>query len=290
MAENSCKPLRSWPVFVILWLACWTFVILSCPVFEFAGPSSINIDPHDDGINPKLVPFQYTAFDPSDKYKPIYSIALKDYNIEMGDLGPFKTGMYNTARLEDLRLSVFEYGTDCGKPGLFETKSESIIGQQPYSDSTDNDNKYKSLILSQNISSKITAKLDKIKSHIPSWDRDFRSVAELYASDFRYQLVWNNETICSVNSKRLTASFRQPEIILKGRVEITNAAGTKLKCNNARWDIENMLFKIDGFYAMDENGIVHTGSGGCFDIALNSDSDNNNNQPEETRKCLAKSP
>jgi hypothetical protein len=98
---------------------------------------------------------------------------------------------------------------------------------------------------------------------------DFSNASEILIDDFAYKTFRDGNLTFSVQSKKLTASFNKPEVILRGHVIIKNSDGSILESNYVKWDIEHRYFTISKGYVLNRNGARTFGKNIRIDDKLN---------------------
>ena len=266
--------------FVAVWVVLWFFVLSP------SNKSNPQCTPKPDFLSPKTatttnIIFSYTSCDPTNNGRPVYNINFSDFKTEMGNLGVFKTGMYSIAKLKDLSLTFYDYSASTSS----QTADHEFADLNPSETQT---YIHKPILSLDYLALTIQDKLNELDPSLLKSNSDMESIAEIFATDFKYRFVFNDKSSCKVTSKRLIASYKDSKVALRGHVTITNAAGKTLQCNRAKWDIQNQMFNIDGFYVIQENGQTQTGNNGSFDFNLNSALITKNSLEEKTQ-CFAKS-
>ena len=205
----------------------------------------------------------YTRWDRKENYRPIYSVGLKNLLVGNNNLGIFKTGLHKVAKIRDLQLEFHQHTA----PKATLTKRLNS-NKSPRTTVTDN-----SSILEYTITDArtIIGIVDRLVRPGHGWrvSIDLSNVSEVRVSNFDYKVFCDGSLFFSVQSKRVIASTKQSDLLLRGHVTIRTADGSTLESNCVTWDLKNQRFKVNGIYVLNRSGIRTTGKGICVDIQLN---------------------
>lgn len=284
MQEYSSKRLIFRSTFVAVWVLLWLSIL--SPFNNSSNPqhTQTSTKTHLSASKPQNpITFSYTSCDPANNSRPVFNINFSEFKTEMGSFGFFKTGMYNIAKLKNLSLTFYDY-PQTSRANTDESNTADSQTAPPQTHSFANH----PAVMFENLALTIQDNLKTLNNNLLDNDLALKSIAEVSALNFKYRFVQNNKSACLVTSKRFIASYKDSDITLRGHVTITNEAGKKLQCNHAKWDMQNQLFNIEGFYIIEDNGQTYTGSNSSFDFNLMTASNTNNNLQENIR-CFAKS-
>ena len=264
----------------------------------------------------------YFRRDPIKNGRPLYSVKFDELNTAKGRLGIFKTGVYKIVKVNGLQLKLFRYSPEkkivpanvskAEKPvadnNRKDTCSTQFSSKEPHGMSSmtalgDSQDGYSNSELFDellerakklsgrcqfNSSGKSSGNLrDGWKLTIPGIE--LSDIGEVRVSNFDYQVFYDGQLSFGVQGKRVIASYKQPDVILRGHVIITASDGSTLECNYAKWNVKKELFKIDGVYVLNRGGETISGKYICVDSQLNFiEAKHAKSKQKETRECFAK--
>jgi hypothetical protein len=198
--------------------------------------------------------------DPKANHRPIYSVAFKNLCAENARLGVFKTAAYKVVKIEDLQVKFFRYagddsfGSDQAPPP---TKFSPLFGLE--------DNGHGGMTLTE-----MLGKFKDKDTKTPwSLSIDLSNVSEVRLKNLDYKIFDNGTLSLGVQCKRALATYKSPEIILRGYARITAADGSTLESNHIIWDTKKCCFRADGTYFLTRNGKKIRGKDICVDDRLN---------------------
>ena len=264
----------------------------------------------------------YFRRDPAKNGRPLYSVKFDDLNTTKGQLGIFKTGVYKIAKVNGLQLKLFQYSPEektipakvnkAEKPvannNRKDTCSTQFSSKESHSMSSmtapgDSQDGYSNSELFDELIEKVK-KLSggcQLNSSGESSDNlrdgwkltipgiELSDIGEISVSDFDYQVFYDEELSFGVQSKRVIASYKHPDLILRGHVIITASDSSTLECNYAKWNVKKELFEIDGVYVLNRGGETISGKYICVDTQLNSvEVKHAKSKQKEIKKCFAK--
>lgn len=195
--------------------------------------------------------------DPKANHRPIYSVAFKNLCAENAHLGVFKTAAHKVVKIEDLQAKFFRYPSD----GRFDSAQASpLTAFSTLSDPEDNGH-----------GETLAEMLGKLKDTKRPWSLsiDLSNVSEVRLKNLDYKIFDNGTLSLGVQCKRALATYKSPEIILRGYARITAADGSTLESNYIRWDTKKCCFRADGTYFLTRNGKKIRGKDICVDSKLN---------------------
>jgi len=264
----------------------------------------------------------YIRRDPQKNGRPLYSVKFDELNTVKGQLGIFKTGVYKIAKVNGLQLKLFQYSPEKKNVPAKVNKAEksvannnrkdtcstqfsskeprSMSGMTTFGDSQD---EYSTTELFDELLEKarklsrgyhfnnLGESSDNLRNGwkltIPGVE--LSDIGEVRVSDFSCQVFYDEELSFGVQSKRVIASYKQPDMILRGHVIITASDGSTLECNYAEWDVKKELFKIDGVYVLNRGGETISGKYIYVDTQLNFvEVKHAKSKQKEIKKCFAK--
>ena len=266
----------------------------------------------------------YFRCDPAKNGRPLYSVKFDELNTAKGQLGIFKTGIYKIAKINGLQIKLFQYSPEKKTIPANASKAEKLIAKNNRKDicSTqfsskeprsmsgmtapgDSQDGYSNSGLFDELLEKLR-KLSggyQLNSTGESSDNlrngwkltipgiELSDIGEVSASDFDYQVFYDEELSFGVQGKRVIASYKQPDVILRGHVIITASDGSSLECNYAKWNVKKELFEIDGVYVLNRGGETISGKYICVDTQLNLvEVKHAKSNQREIKKCFAKLP
>jgi hypothetical protein len=259
--------------------------------------------------------------DPTRNYRPLYLVYFDELWTEGGKLGIFKTGIYKIAKVNGLELKLFQYYPEKKPVPENVVKAEKPVANNNQKDtcSTQHSSKQSQSRSSmsafgndQNGYSKdelFDELLEKVKklsggcqfnsseessgNLCDGWKLtipgiELSDIGEICVSDFDYQFFYDGELSFGVQGKRVIASYKQPDVILRGHVIITASGGSTLECNYAKWNVKKELFKVDGVYVLNRKGETISGKGVCVDTQLNSVGVQLAGSKKGIKKCFVK--
>lgn len=227
----------------------------------------------------------YFRCDPAKNGRPLYSVKFDELNTAKGQLGIFKTGIYKIAKVNGLQLKLFQYSPD--KKNAPANVSDGYSANELFDELLE---KIRNLSrgCQFNGSEESSDNLrNGWKLTIPGIE--LSDIAEIRVSDFDYQLFYDEKLSLGVKGKRAIASYKQPDMILRGHVTITASDGSTLECNYAKWNVKKEIFKIDGVYVLNRGGETISGKYICVDTQLNLvEVKHAESKQKEMKKCFAK--
>jgi len=268
--------------FWCLWLLSLTAVTIVSVNNDLNSPYSnlASYVPAKNSTKNEIKGLSYTKCDSDQNGSPVYTISFEKLLAENNKLGIFKTGLHKIVRISDLRLVLHNYSC-CQTQGQSELDQDIAAKTDVFGVSNGIDNSIKPL----------TEIINKLKSSDDIWriDIDLSNVSEVLVNDFDYNVFCDNELVLRIQSKRAIASYKRSDLLLRGHVILTNAAGGKLESNYVKWDVGSRSFSVKGFYVLNRNGIRKMGKDICLDSQLNNIKTKHAkiNQREE-QKCFAK--
>jgi hypothetical protein len=225
--------------------------------------------------------------DPTENYKALYSIYFDQLSTESGQLAIFKTALYKIARVKGLRLRQFEYSPASDIFKVNSKKSKKLAAtKKPFETFFE---EVVSVIDGQEFVLPAPLGKDGFNIELTIGGIDLSDVAEVRVKNLDYQLFDNGKQVLSVQSKRAVASYKRPEMILRGHVTIIAADRSKLESNHVKWDMKKKQFEVDGAYVLSRNGKKMFGKDTCVDRNLNVIGITQSRELEkEVQKCFAK--
>jgi len=227
----------------------------------------------------------YFRRDPAKNGRPLYSVKFDELNTAKGQLGIFKTGVYKIAKVNGLQLKLFQYSPD--------KKTVPANAGNEYSDS-DLFDELLEKIRKLSRGCQFDSSGESSDSLRDRWKLtppgiELSDIGEIRISNFDYQLFYDGKLSFGVQGKRVIASYKQPDVILRGHVIITASDGSTLECNYAKWNVKKEIFKIDGVYVLNRGGETISGKYICVDTQLNLvEVKHAKSKQKEMKKCFAK--
>jgi hypothetical protein len=219
---------------------------------------------HQNGIGG----FAAWRYDPKANHRPIYSVAFKNLYAENARLGVFKTAARKVVEIEELQAKFFRYSSDdsldSGQASPLTTFSQ-LFGPE--------DNGH---------SETLAEILGRFKDTKSPWSLsiDLSNVSEVRLKNPDYQIFDNGVLSFGVQCKRAVATYKSPEIILRGHARITATDGSTLESNHIIWDTRKCCFRTDGTYFLTRDGKKIQGKDICVDDKLNTVSGQNTKTEE----------
>ena len=316
---------HKWLLIIALWfcgLALAFFCSLNDNRFLTQSSHYTNNFLDDTPTKGHMGAMSYFRRDPAKNGRPLYSVKFDELNTAKGRLGIFKTGVYKIAKIKGLQIKLFQYSlekktvsADAGKAEKLvvnnnrkdacssQFSSEKLHGMSNITASGDNQGGYSN----GKLFDELLEKAKKLsggyqfnnlaessgslrygwKLTIPGIE--LSDIGEVCVSNFDYQVFYDEKLSFGVQGKRVIASYRQPEVILRGHVIITASDGSSLECNCAKWNIKKELFEIDGIYVLNRGGETISGKYICVDTQLNFiEAKHAKSNEEEMKKCFTK--
>lgn len=289
------RPLLKW----IILLASWASSILLLIIFAANNELStlynepIGHLPESKSPGNQIGALSYTRCDSKENSRPVYSVHFKNLRADNNKFGIFKTGLHKVVKIQDLQLRFYRYTpkvtsitrlnnskspkTTAGGSSKLCTTTITDISPDPEDITTD----VRALV-------GIVDKLTHLKN---GWrvDIDLSNVSKVRVNNFDYKVFYDGDLSFDVQSKRIIASDKQSEVVLRGHVTIKTADGSTLESNCVKWDIKNQHFTVNGVYVLNRNGVRTTGKGICVDAQLNVLKEEHvRSERKEKKRCLAK--
>jgi hypothetical protein len=186
----------------------------------------------------------YVSWDPNHNCRPVHFLSCSNLNSENGRLGAFKTAAKKVVKVQDLELGFHRYSASEPDQQNTQQNAKGLADIGPDLD-----------ILISGISRRLT--IPGARLHIES--PDLSNVSEIHIGNLNYRLLYDGSLLLGVQCKKAAASLERSELALRGHVTITAADGGVLECNHALWDLDNDLFKIEGVYVLNRNGVRTSG-------------------------------
>jgi len=269
VCTTSCSLLiwlkrRKWTL-LIFWYACGAMVAMiwgvNSPLGMSDSTSRVDISSYKLVKN-QMGAFGYTRWDPAKNYRPLSAVYFDELNTTNGQIGFFKTAVYKIARVKGLRLRQFEYSSESKIVKRKYVRSGATPFEVLLEDAMSLIDGYKSVLPAP-------PGKDGFRIEVTVGDIDLSGVAQVSVNDFDYQSFSDRKLALSVQSKRAVASYKRPEMILRGHVTITAADGSKLESNRVKWDMKKNQFEVDGVYVLSRNGKKMFGKDTYVDRNLN---------------------
>jgi len=271
VAKHTGKRFRLWRSMAVVLSSCLLFLVLvicypaehwQVGSMQQSGEGSLSPDIAANHIGS----FAYVAWDPEKGYRPLHSIRFDEFSTESGQLGFFKTGIYQTARITGLRLRLYSYlpdgeiqSGDNSHPGVQNTNHKDILAM------------IHALIRKNTVSlqddpAECSTSTD-MKIYVSNVD--LRNVGEVKVRDFDYEFFSNNDKIVSVKSVLAHFSYAMEDIILRGHVTISSVDGDTLEGNHVCWNSQTERFRVKGNYVLMRRGNKFFGKDIVVDMHLN---------------------
>ena len=205
--------------------------------------------------------------DPSQNGTMTSVVAFHSLTTENGRLGIFKTALQRTALVKDLKVDIRGDGSI---RGVEYNPAQDFLGE-----------------LANKLRSGAKSKGD-YEFHL---NVDFANISKLLVIGFQVNRFVDEALKLSIQSKIAETSHEESGLVLRGHVLIKTNSGKVLECNRVVWDVKEDIFKVNGVYALNKNGIIETGEDVCLDMNLNEIvfSQSTPNHRKEQQKCFAKS-
>ena len=227
--------------------------------------------------------------DPANNGRLLYSFNFDELNMSKGRLGIFKTGIYKVAKINNLRLNLFQYSSDkkTSPTNTFDESQSAYSKIINYDDLIGKIREFSRGRQSDGSCGSVVKLRGGLELTVPGIE--FGDVGEVKVNGFEHQVFYDGVMLFGVQGKRAIVSYRQPGVTLRGHVIITASDGSTLECNHAEWDVKKGLFEIDGVYVLNRGGETISGEYICVDSQLSSI---NNKQVKynqrETEECFVK--
>jgi len=246
--------------------------------------------------------------DPSLNSRVVSVVSFRSLTTENGELGIFKTALQRTVLLKGLKVDVPRYSQThlqvhpsednleaVLKPVTVTSNDDSIVVERTNSHSC----KETVSIFGQNSTQDCLGELvEKLRSIIKSkrdynfrLNVDFSNISKVLIAGFQFNHFVDEALKLSIQSKIAETSHEESGLILRGHVLVKTNSGRVLECNRIVWDVKEEIFKVNGVYALNQNGTIETGRDVCLDMNLN-EIDSSQSTPDhrkEQQKCFAKS-
>ncbi len=219
----------------------------------------------------EIGPISYVYCDPQNNLRPEYSFSFNNLWFENSELGIFKTASHKRLKIEGLSLRLYSY------------------------DETDRSDPLNSLAFANkkaNARALVGEILPRFINSYNGWhinDLNLGYISEIRINDLNYKVLYKDGSYFNIKSKRMSASYKQPEILFYGHVIIETPDGDILETNRVKLDIKKKHFIVDGVYVLNRKGTKTAGRGICVDTCLNDvNTQVSQNHVEDDKKCLAK--
>lgn len=238
---------------------------------------------------------RYTRRDPKENCRPVYSVSFKNLLAENNKLGLFKTALHKVVKIRDLELRFYKYTSPT-------VTTATKLSQDKSSRSTIPPSNKASTAATADIvpTTDITAQVGKLirkvmrKFITPNYrwwvnNLDLGNVSEVRINNFDCKAFCDGDSFFSVQCKRAIASYKHPELVLRGHVIIKTADGSTLESNHVRWDTKKQHFTVKGVYVLNRKGVETMGRDICVDAQLNNiKTENAKAERKEGQGCFAK--
>lgn len=199
--------------------------------------------------------FSLALNDPEQGFRPVFKAQVGSLQVENGPAGIFKTGLHKVATLRALQMELYSY-TPLEVPGAGSAPpvsqatghaDEGGVGQGSLRDL---------LARSQASSSQ-------------AWGLwDLSNTSQVCIHDFKARLYQDRGESLQVSSKLALLNADNQDLVLRGRVILSNPAGDRLESNVAKWDWRRNCFVMEQRYLLTRQGRRVTGQGICVDSHL----------------------
>ncbi len=259
------------------WILLLVFWIFSVAVLTLLSLHNSPFQPMADDFSQcnltknEIGPISYVYCDPQNNLRPAYSFSFNNLWFENSELGIFKTASHKRIKIEGLSLRIYSY------------------------DKADKSDPLNSLAF---VNKKADARalvrgiLPRFINSYNGWhinDLNLGYISEIKINDLNYEVLYEDGSYFNIQSKRMSASYRQPEILFYGHVIIKAPDGDTLEANRVKLDIQKKCFIVDGVYVLNHKGAKTAGRGICVDTCLNdANARVSQNYTEDDKRCLAK--
>ncbi len=271
---NSRSQLK-WIFVLLFWFLSFVFLFALSASNELntTGNYAVSSTPTLAPVKDEIRGLKFLKRDSRYDGRIIYSICFDRLASENNKLGIFKTALHKVVKIRNLQLEFYRYSSN--QPFL---SKRHYPGQsvQPSKDAPDDLSNFilDDILFGQGRTGDsweaVVRSFDKLKNSLYGWtvDIDFSNVSEIKINEFSYRVFCDSDLQFGLQSKRLLASYREPDIIIRGHVVLTAADGGTLEANYVKWDTGKQHFVVDGIYVIRRNGTKDMGKGICVDTQL----------------------
>ena len=263
MKRMSRSPLK--------WLGVFLFWVLALAylVCDGAGNNRLTCAPisswaeaclrYERGV---LQSVKYVQWSEGRDSAPLFLMQFEELSTDSGHAGPFRTSLYNVARIKSLHVQLFpqpeapshpKSGGDARKGGgatlLSLPQSPSVLLRRYTSLASDG------LRTGQGVS---------LKADLPC----LNDIAHVEIHGFAWDVVEQGACTLQVHCRRALLHPRDNCVGLRGHVRISTADGTVLESNRVLWHPDKRRFRVEGGFLLTQDGRRSTGSGIWFDERL----------------------